>query len=94
MSVLEQFSSRIYIRGKGNSCVEQPIRELYFSIYTPAKLLYCSSKLLLKIQFQIQAIYTDHVSESSWWSAPVNAHAYKNLLLLGADRKGGLAICI
>jgi len=26
-----------YIRGKGNSFVEQSIRELHFSIYIPAK---------------------------------------------------------
>ena len=32
LAVLERFSSSIYIRGKGDSCMEQPIRELYFSI--------------------------------------------------------------
>jgi hypothetical protein len=36
---LECISSSIYIRGKGNSCVEQPIGELYFSICIPLSAL-------------------------------------------------------
>jgi len=36
---IERISSSIYIGGKGNSCVEQPIGELDLSIYIPANTL-------------------------------------------------------
>jgi hypothetical protein len=39
VSEIECISSSIYIRGKGNLCVEQPIGELDFSIYIPADTL-------------------------------------------------------
>jgi hypothetical protein len=42
--VLERISSLIYIEGKGNLSVEQPIGELDFSIYITANTLYCDLK--------------------------------------------------
>jgi hypothetical protein len=40
--------------------VEQPIRELYFSIYTPAKLLYCNMEVYGHNIIQAKGTYPFH----------------------------------